>query len=191
MGTWYRAVDPLFLATAISTTHTSTRASRFSPATPHTPGFQVLYLAENPLVAQYEIGALFGSLTSPHGVIPNPSVGVVILPISVNVSDIADLTAPAQGHIVDTNAQELTGDWRSYPNRKSTPPSPHAGKAPTQQFGDELFRLAVYKGFISFSAKLPDYKILAIFVQLLIRGTDKIDYTYHDLHGVLQTVSVP
>ena len=60
-GTWYRAVSPRFLSTAISTTHSKTIASRFSPASPTNPGFEILYLAENHLVAMFEAQALFGS----------------------------------------------------------------------------------------------------------------------------------
>jgi hypothetical protein len=49
----------------------------------------------------------------------------------------------------------------------------------------------VFKGLTSFSAKLPDYKILSLFVQRLVPGLDKIEYSYHDQHGVLQTISIP
>jgi RES domain-containing protein len=128
VGTWYRAVDPPYLATAISTTHTLRITSRFSPATHLAPGFEILYLAENPLVALFETEALFGSLTGP--LVPSPARALVILPISVNVTDITDLTDGAQAHLVETNAQELTGDWRRYAHRKSSPPSPHAVSLP-------------------------------------------------------------
>jgi hypothetical protein len=91
---------------------------------------------------------------------------------------------------VETNAQELAGDWRSYANRKLSPPSsPHADKSPTQELGEELFRLGIHKGFTSFSAKVPDYKILGIFVGRLT-DAKSIEYPYRDLFGVLQTVVI-
>jgi len=60
-GTWYRAVDPRFLAAALSTLHTATTPSRFSPARTAAPAFEIPYLAENPMVALFEARALFGS----------------------------------------------------------------------------------------------------------------------------------
>jgi len=57
-GTWYRAVDPRFLATALSTLHTATTPSRFSPASMAAPAFEILYLAENRLVALFEARAI-------------------------------------------------------------------------------------------------------------------------------------
>lgn len=50
-----------------------TIASRFSPASPADPGFEILYLAENHLVAMFEAQALFGSPLTPGLVIPNPT----------------------------------------------------------------------------------------------------------------------
>ena len=114
---------------------------------------------------------------------------MVTLNISVKVSDIADLTDPGEANLLATNAQELTGDWLSFSNRSGG--KPHAGKAPTQELGEELYRLGLFKGFVNFSAKLPDYRILGVFTGRLSPGSDSIKYSYHDGHGVLQTISVP
>jgi RES domain-containing protein len=189
VATWYRAVDPAFLATAISTKHTPTITTRFSPGTKAKPAFEILYLAENPMVALFEANALYGSPTKPGGVVPNPARGLVTMNISVKVLDIVDLTDPGEAGLLATNAQELTGDWLSFSNRPGGPP--HAGKAPTQQLGEELFRLGTYKGFVSFSAKLPDYRILGVFTGRLVPGNDEITYSYHDGHGVLQKITIP
>ena len=189
VATWYRAVDPAFLATAISTKHTPTITTRFSPGTKINPAFEILYLAENPLVAMFEAQALFGSPTKPGGVVPNPARGLVMMNISVQVSDTADLTHPGEAMVVSTNAQELTGDWLNFTNRSGG--APHAGKAPTQEFGEKLFGLGTFKGFVSFSAKLADYKILGVFTERLVPGSDEIKYSYHDGHGVLQTILIP
>ena len=111
VGTWYRAVDPHFLASALSATHTARITSRFSPATPARPGFQILYLAENPLVTLFEAQALFGSLSTPGGVVPHPSRPLVTLPISLELTEVVDCTDPVTAERLETNAQELTGDW--------------------------------------------------------------------------------
>jgi len=91
--------------------------------------------------------------------------------------------------------QELTGDWRGFSQRPAigSTRSPHVGKAPTQQLGEKLFGLGSYNGFISFSAKLADYKILAVFTER-IRNSPKpnaISYIYTDQFGQQQTVKVP
>jgi RES domain-containing protein len=112
-GTWHRAVDPRFLVGALSTLHTATTPSRFSPARGAAPAFEILYLAENPMVALFEARALFGSPSTPGGLVPHPNRPLVTLPIVVNLSAISDLTDPAEAVLIETNAQELTGEWRT------------------------------------------------------------------------------
>jgi RES domain-containing protein len=92
-GTWYRAVNPRFTSSAISTTHSKTITSRFSPASPANP-FRDLYLAENHLVAMFEAQALFGSPLTPGGVAPHPTASLVTLAIQVQLSFVVDLTKP-------------------------------------------------------------------------------------------------
>jgi RES domain-containing protein len=141
--TWYRAVDPRFLAIALSTLHTAITPSRFSPARMAVPAFEILYLAENPTVALFEARALFGSPATPGGVVPHPSRPLVTLPVLVSLGAISDLTDPAEAAVIETNAQELTGDWRSYATRFPPvgPPAPHTGTPPTQSLGRALFAL--------------------------------------------------
>jgi len=190
VGTWYRATPPRFLSDAIATHHTISERSRFSPATKLSPGFEILYLAENQLTAMYEVGALFGSAASPGGVIPNPGLPIVVLPISINLTSIVDLTKATEALQIETNAQELTGDWRGFHQRPAlgSTLSPHTGKAPTQQLGEELFRLGSCHGFISFSARLPDYKILGVFPQRLRTSTNTVSYYYTDEIGQQRTI---
>jgi len=144
------------------------------------------------MVALFEAQALFGSPTKPGGVIANPARPLVTLPISVTLSDVVDLTDGAQSALIGTNAQELTGDWQAFGTRPISlaAGSPHAGVAPTQQLAVELFRIGA-KGFITFSAKVPEYKVLGIFTQHLVLGTDKVEYSFHDMHGALQAVTIP
>lgn len=184
---------PQFLAKAIATRRTATVTSRFSSATEAAPGFEILYLAENQLVAMYEAGVLFGSAASPGAIVPNPNLAITVLPISINLTGIADLTDPVEASRIGTSAQDLTGDWRSYSQRPALASSRtrHSGKAPTQQLGEELFRLGSYHGFISFSAKLPDYKILGVFVERLKKPGESVSYSYTDDHGRLQTIRIP
>ena len=153
-GTWYRAVNSRFISTAVSTAHSKTIASQFSPASPANPGFEILYLAENHLLAMFEAQALFGSPLTPGGVVPHPTASLVTLAIQVQLSLIVDLSVPAQATLVDTNAQELTGDWRGYQQRGSaTSVAGPTGKAPTQELGDQLFALCpTIQGFLSLSA---------------------------------------
>ncbi len=192
-GTWYRAVDPRFLASALSTLHTATTPSRFSPARAAAPAFEILYLAENPLVALFEARALFGSPSTPGGVVPHPHRPLVSLPILVSLGAISDLTDPLEAAVVETNAQELTGDWRSYATRLSPTgaPGPHTGMPPTHSLGSALFALGSPQGLVSFSATLPDYKILVVFPARLTGTPDYLQYSYHDARGTIQVRRIP
>jgi len=192
-NTWFRAVSPRFTSTAISTVQSKTIASRFSAASAAKPGFEVLYLAENHLVAMFEVQALFGSPLTPGGVVSNPSSSFVTLAIQTSLTAVVDLSDPIQAAVVDTNAQELTGDWRGYQLRGSaTSVSGPTGKAPTQEFGEQLFsRRPDVQGFITLSARLPYYKVLGVFTQRLRPGTDYVRYTVQDPSGKPRTVQIP
>jgi RES domain-containing protein len=192
-ATWYRAVNPRFTSTAVSTTHSKTITSRFSPASPYNPGFEILYLAENHLVAMFEAQALFGSPLTPGGVVPHPTASLVTLAIQVQLSLVVDLSDPAQATLVDTNAQELTGDWRGYQQRGSaTSVAGLTGKAPTQEFGEQLFALCpAVQGFLTLSARLPYYKVLAIFTKRLRTGMDYVCYHVAGPSGQSQLIQIP
>jgi len=171
-GTWYRALQTHFLPTALSTHHTSTVASRFSGASPSAPGFEVLYLAENHLVALLEVQALLGSPTTPGGVVPHPHSTWTTLNVAVSLQQVADLTDLSAQPLLDITAQELTGDWLGYRLRgpKTTVKGP-IGLAPTQDLGAALHAVPKLEGFKSLSAKAPYHQILAIFPQKLLPGS--------------------
>jgi RES domain-containing protein len=192
-GTWYRAVAPRFISSAISTAHTKTIASRFSPASSANPGFEILYLAENHLVAMFEAQALFGSPLTPGGVVPHPTASLVTLAIRTQLTAVVDLSDATQATVVGTNAQELTGDWRGYQQRgPGTSVSAPTGKAPTQELGEQLFALCPdVQGFLTLSARLPYYRILGIFPQRLLSGTDYVSFTMTDASGQTQTIEIP
>lgn len=145
------------------------------------------------MVALFEARALFGSPTTPGGVVPHPGRPLVTLPIVLGLSAIADLTDPFEAAKIDTNAQELTGDWRSYAGRiaPTAPPAPHTGSPPTHSLGNALFAAAKFQGLLSFSATLPDYKILVVF-PLRLKGTiDYLQHSYHDDRGAMQVKRIP
>ena len=191
-GTWYRAVAPRFLSNPISTSHSKTVASRFSAASPAHSGFEILYLAEKPQVALFEVGALYGSPLS--GVVVNPQALFRIVAIQVHLSGMVDVSKPAEAAKVYSNAQELTGDWRCYRERGRLPGASvkvPTGKAPTQKFGEQLYALCPnVQGFVTLSARLPYFKILGIFTRRLKAGSsDYISYT--DPSGTHTPVRIP
>ena len=104
------------------------------------------------------------------------------LPILVSLGAIADVTDPAEAMVVETNAQELTGDWRSYATRipPAGPSRPHTG-TPPQILGSALFALG----------SLPDYKILIVFPDRLNGTPDYLQYSYHDARGTIQVKRIP
>lgn len=167
-GVWYRALQTHFLPTALATAHTTTIPSRFSDASPASPGFEILYLAENHLVALLEVQALLGSPTTPGGVVPHPRSTWAVLNVKVNLRNVIDLSNPASQNALDITAQELTGDWLGYRlrNQGTTITGP-TGTAPTQELGAALHGIPDLEGFKSLSAKAPYHQILAIFPQKL------------------------
>lgn len=169
---WFRAIQPQHFATALGTSHTKTIPSRFSAGAPAAPQYEILYLAENHMVALFEVQALLGSPLSPGGVVPQPRRAWSILNVNVNLQSVVDLTDPAAQAALATSAQELTGDWRGYqlrgPHTSVTAP---AGSAPTQDLGAALFGVAGVEGFRTISAKLPDQMVLAVFPQKLRPGS--------------------
>ncbi len=190
-GTWFRAVDPRYASSVLSTARTKTISSRFSSATPSVPGFEILYLAENHLVAMFEAQALFGSPLT--GVVSHPTKSLLTLAVTVELSNVVDISDPAQASLVSSNAQELTGDWRGYKHRSWAPssvPRP-VGKAPTQEFGEQLYGLCPeVTGFVSLSARLPYHRILVIFPDRLIAGAHHVHYKLTQ-DGKSEVISIP
>ena len=171
---WYRYILLGHLSTALSSAHTKKRPSRFNPGPLLSPPdqFATLSLAENPLVAQFEAGAMFGDAT-PGGHAPNPKLTFVSLNITVVLHDILDLTDVNSAQIpLGANAQELTGDWKGYyiRNHLTTVSDPYGVPSPTQELGMALFATGV-EGFRSISAKVPFGKTLTVFTERFQRGS--------------------
>lgn len=176
-GVWYRAIPPHFIATALNVSHTKMVPGRFNDASPSAPSFPVLYLAENPMLALFEVQSLFGSPLTPGGLVSHPKRSATILNVSVALSQVADLTNLGQQLIFDTNAQELTGDWRGFKLRSSsTSVAVPTGTAPTQELGAALYAVPNLEGFLTISAKLSDQMILVVFPDKLL-PTSSIKHT--------------
>jgi hypothetical protein len=174
-GTWYRAIQPQFWATALATQQTRVIPSRFNTGATSTPQFELLYLSENHLVALFEVEALLGSPTYPGGIIPHPRQAWTVLNVDIRLRAIADLTQESQQQMLETTAQELTGDWRGYQQRSpATSVSQPVGVAPTQALGAALFAVPGLEGFRTLSAKLPYYSNLLIFPQKLQPGSQVV-----------------
>lgn len=182
--TWFRAVDLQFLPTALQTTHTPRVFSRYSPGPLGQPPFEILYLAENQLVALFEVQALFGAPTRPGGLVPNPARNWVTLSVKVQLSAVADLMQVLAQQVLQTSAQELTGDWQGYQLRgPGMSVSQPVGLAPTQELGEALKRdVRQIEGFRAVSAKLPYHQILGVFPQNLRPGSS-VRFTYRDSSG--------
>jgi RES domain-containing protein len=173
---WFRAIQPQYWAVSLQTQHTRTSPGRFNAGTPGNPGYDVLYLSENPMVALFEVQALLGSPT-PGGSYANPRQTWITINVGVQLQAAADLTEVAAQTLLDTSAQELTGDWRGYAQRAAhTSVTGPTGLAPTQQLGAALFAPPDLEGFQTISAKLPYHRNLVIFSEKLRPGS-RVQFT--------------
>ena len=179
---------------AIRTDHTKTIPSRFSSASAHNPKYEILYLSENTITLEFETGRAYGSLTDPRSLVSVPRDDAQTkATVRVYLTDIVDLTHPEQADLIGTNAQELTGDWEVYKDRKppyGCPSLTHTGIAPTQQLGEALFYSGV-KGFITFSAAVPFFKNLVVFPERLAGTPCTLAYEWIDPSGTPQRLQIP
>jgi RES domain-containing protein len=158
-ATWYRAIALKHLPTALQTSHSADIHTRFNPGLGGKSRFEILYLAENQIVAHYEVEAIFGP---PQQGVANPRKSQVIsIGVSVRLQSVADLTDPVQQASLETSVQELTGNWDTY----------YPGEAPTQKLGAALFRSKNVEGFLTISARIPGCKTLIVFPQKLRTGS--------------------
>jgi hypothetical protein len=141
----------------------------------------------------FEVQALFGSPLSPGGMVAHPTASLVTLAIQVQLTAVVDVSNPTQAALFDTNAQELTGDWRGYQQLgPATSVRGPTGKAPTQDFGEQLFALCPdVQGLLTLSARLPYYRVLAVFPSRLHKGVDYVRYSITDPDDQLQTITIP
>jgi hypothetical protein len=135
-------------------------------------------LAENHLVALFEVQALLGASLA-GGPIPNPRQAWMIINVKVQLQHIADLTdVPTAQVPLVTTAQELTGDWLGYGQRgPTTSITQPTGTAPTQELGTALFGVPDLEGFQTVSAKLPHLRNLVLFPQKM-RKRSRVEFIH-------------
>ena len=171
-GTWFRAVEPQFWQVALQTAQTKTYPSRFNAAQGASGPFETLYLAEDSMVALFEVQALFGDPVTPGGIVPHPRKSLGVLNVTVSLTYIVDLTEVSAQQELETTAQELTGDWVGYRQRGSrTTVKEPIGIAPTQALGAAFHSVAGLEGFRTISARLPYNEILVVFPQKMQPGS--------------------
>jgi hypothetical protein len=104
--------------------------------------------------------------------VPHPRSTWGVLNVRVSLQHVADLTSPSSQALLDTTAQELTGDWIGYELRgPGTTIKAPTGIAPTQDLGAALYGVPKLEGFKALSAKAPYHQVLAIFPQKLLPGS--------------------
>jgi RES domain-containing protein len=192
VGVWYRAIDPQHLRAALGYSHTRRFPSRYYEGQNAAATFDIVYLAENPMVAQFEVGALFGSPLTAGGVMANPARSWLTINAQVQLTKVVDLTDVPGAHVpLATSAQELTGDWKGYRDRNaSASVSAPVGSAPTQDLGAALHASGLFEGFLAISAKLPWQMVLGVFPGRVGVGSF-VRYSYLDPTGNTQTFQIP
>ena len=103
---------------------------------------------------------------------PHPRQAWITVNVTVQLQAVADLTEVATLSLLETSAQELTGDWLGYQQRGplTSVPQP-VGLAPTQALGAALFAVPGLEGFRTFSARLPYHSTLIVFPEKLQLGS--------------------
>lgn len=158
-STWYRAApgwrEPLAYH------HTSRALTRFASARSR---YFILYLAADPTTALLEVEALVATHNPPqtHKIRQN---AYTVWPISVALTNVIDFGDPGARAVVETSAQELTGDWRARHPLYGNPPLVRSRRsdAPTQELGAALHDNPEVEGFLAPSAKTPTLSNLVIF----------------------------
>ena len=96
-------------------------------------------------------------------------------------------------HMVSRCRSQILGERAFNPSHHNHAKPLLAGSPlpPTQTLGDALFALGSHQGFTTFSATLPDYKILVVFPDRLKGTADYLQYSYHDDRGTMQIKRIP
>ena len=188
---WYRLTDPQFLASALSTAHTVGIPSRFYDPLSASPRFPALYLSDHPLAAQFEAQALFGSPTVPGGTVPGPRNAWVLVAAPVALTAIVDLSDIGAQALLDTSAQELTGNWTGYRQRGGTTAvRAPIGTAPTQALGEAIHRdQRGLEGCLFVSARLAWHRNLVVFPDALRAGSF-VQYEWTEPSGTIRRFRV-
>lgn len=162
-GAWYRAIQLQHYRTLLHYSHTAQTPSRFAAAH-HRHQFPLLYFAETPQLALYEVQAMVGSPAPGRIAVANPATSWIIITVQVQLTHVADLTSGSQRRLIGTTVQELTGDWIGYRlrNPKSPATFPYTD-VPTQRLGAALVATPRLEAFVTWSARDSRHKNLVIF----------------------------
>jgi hypothetical protein len=178
-GVWYRGINLKYVGTALQFSHSSAITSRFHHAKHFSSTYPLLYLTESPDTALLEVNAVL----SPPGSelsIANPHSAWAVLNVEIALKAILDLTDTKVESLLQTNFQELTGDWQGYDLRSKPGASIKRGAqaAPTQELELALYRIPGLLGFLTVSAKAPARKNLVVFPDKIKTPADgKIEFT--------------
>lgn len=184
-GTWFRCFPIAFARHQFSLGYSRTIISRFSGGRrlPPADQYELLYLAETRFVALCEFRALVG-LPLAGSVVPLPRGVFRTKAFQVTLGNVANLTdVVGTQALLQTSAQELTGDWQGNHVRAlgSAPPGitvpAPSNLAPTQELGLALHQVPDIEGFLSISSVVPTRRILVVFASKLIAGSS-LRYSY-------------
>lgn len=160
--TWYRAVPIAHAGTPLGT---GAAVSRFCPVA---AGYHLIYLAADPTTALLEVQALVRSTHLPRP-LPVALRKYVVFPITVDGIQVVDFRDAGARTPIQTTVQELTGNWRDYPNLQPNGAWPgvrvrsYRTDAPTQELGAQLQTIHRVAGFLSASAHKATRSNLVIF----------------------------
>ena len=167
---WYRVVPVAHAASGLDAAHTSFIASRFNAGAAAARPFQILYFADSPLTALYEVRAIYGGIA---GAVPAPVVNAAVQSYRVRLRQVADLTDAGEISRLRTSHQELAGDWAGYrPPAPRDMPARETGIAPTQKLGQAFYDDQGVEAWLYPSARHPGGRCLAILMQRLAAGSD-------------------
>lgn len=171
-GRWFRAIPPAYWPRVANTRYTRRVHGRFSPGKDGTPPFETLSFGESADVTALECSLIFFDRRSNHSY-PNPDAPThLIVAALVALQQVADLTSDDSLAVLETTAQELTGDWTVYNGMKHRPHlASLASVAPTQELGQSLFGAPPIEGFKVYSARKPECLCLVVFPQKLLLGS--------------------
>jgi hypothetical protein len=158
--------------------------TRYNPGSVHGVGssFETLYLARDGRTALFEKRVTYGDpYGDPSSLLVTPRISKTdLVPVDVNIDSILDLSDIDIHRLLDTNAQEITGDWEGYVHRGSGAPgvvlTAPIGPAPTQDLAWELFHHTSVKGVKSISARVPTTCCLVVFTHKL-QPSDRLSWS--------------
>ena len=158
---WYHAVPIKHAGNPLCYAHTYASRTRFNAGHSNYP---LLYFAPTAQIALLEVRVLVRSAGGAILVAPS---AYVIYRVSIHLNCIVDFGDPASRGVVCSTAQELTGDWMTYPLRNPSGSQPevrsHNPDAHTQDLGHALHKQQCIEGFLSPSAQAARYSNLIVF----------------------------